>query len=64
MVEVAYNNAKNASRNHTPLKPKCNYYYCASYKKNVNPHSQLKSADELENKFKELVKVYKEKLQH
>ncbi len=35
--EFAYNNAKNASTNHTPFKLNCDYHSQASYKEDIYP---------------------------
>ncbi len=64
MAKFAYNNAKNATTNGTPFKLNCSYHPQASYKKNVDSHSQSKSADKLATKLKELIAVCREKFQH
>ncbi len=64
MAEFAYNNAKNASTGHTPFELNCGYHPRASYKKNVDPRSQSKSAHELATELRELMAVYRENLQH
>ncbi len=64
MVEFAYNNAKNTSTGHTPFELNCGYHPRASYKKDVDPRSQLKSADKLATELKELMIVCKKNLQH
>ena len=55
MVEFAYNNSKNASMGHTPFELNCGYHLWMSYKEEVDPHSQLKSADKLSQKLRELI---------
>ncbi len=55
---------KNASTGHTPFELNCNYHPQASYKEDINPYSQSKSADELTTKLRELMTVCKENLQH
>lgn len=55
MVEFAYNNAKNASTGYTAFELNCRFYSHASYKKDVNPHSQTRSIKELATKLKELM---------
>ena len=47
MAKFAYNNAKNASNDHTPFELNCGYHSRMSYKEDVNPHSKSKSAEEL-----------------
>ncbi len=64
MAKFVYNNAKNASTNHTPFKLNCDYHSQASYKENVNPRPQSKSADELATKLRELMTICRENLQH
>ena len=59
MAEFTYNNAKNASTGHTSFELNCGYHLQTSYKKNVNPRSQLKLVDELAIKLKELMVVCK-----
>ncbi len=62
MAKFAYNNAKNASTGHMPFELNCSYHPQASYKKDVNPCSQSKSADKLATKFRELMAVCRENL--
>ncbi len=57
MAKFAYNNAKNASTGQTPFEPNCGYHFQTSYKKDINPRSQSKSADELLIKLKELMAI-------
>ncbi len=64
IAEFAYNNAKNASTGHTPFELNCDYHPRASYKEDVDPYSQSKSADKLATELRELMAVCKENLQH
>ncbi len=64
MAQFAYNNVKNASTGHTPFELNCGYHPQVFYKKDVDPRSQSKSADELATEFRELMIVCKENLQH
>ena len=64
MAEFAYNNAKNANTGHTPFKPNCSYHLYVSFDKDTNPCSQLKTAEELSSKLRELMTVYQKNLQH
>ena len=64
MAEFAYNNAKNASTGHTPFELNCGCHPWMSYKKDVNPRSQSKSADELLTKLRDLMIVCRENLYH
>ena len=63
MAEFAYKNAKNASTDYTPFELNCGYHPCVSYKKNIDPRSQSKSADDLANELRELMAMYRENLQ-
>ena len=64
MAEFAYNNAKNASTGYTPFELNCGYNPRMSYKEDVDPRSQSKSADQLSAKLRELMIVCRENLQH
>ena len=61
MAEFAYNNAKNASTGHTLFELNCGYYPRMSYKKDVNPRSQSKSANKLSAELKKLMIVCQKK---
>lgn len=62
MVEFAYNNAKNASITYTPLKLNCGFLLKASYKKDADLRSYLKSPVEILSKFGELMTVHQKNL--
>ncbi len=62
MAEFAYNNAKNVSTGHTPFELNCGFHSRASYKKDVDPHSQSKSADKLATELRKLMTVCRENL--
>ena len=64
MAEFAYNNAKNTSTGHMLFKLNCGYYPRMSYKEDVNPRPQSKSADELSAELRELIIVCWENLHH
>ncbi len=64
MAEFAYNNAKNANTGHTPFELHCGFYPRASYKEDVNPRSQSKSADKPATELRELMTVCKKNLQY
>ncbi len=64
MAELAYNNAKNASTDHTSFELNCGYHLRVSYKEDIDPCSQSKSANELATKLRELMIVCRENLQH
>lgn len=59
MVELAYNNAKNASTGHTPFEFNCGYHPRFSYEEDIDPRSKPKAADELD-----LTTSCRENLQH
>lgn len=62
ITEFTNNNAKNISNGHTLFKFNRSYLPCTSYEKNVDLYFQLKSADQLVNKPKELMTVWKKNL--
>ena len=64
MAEFAYNNAKNASTGYTPFELNCGYHPRMSYKEDVDPRTQSKSADELSAELRELMIVCQENLHH
>ncbi len=64
MAEFAYNNAKNASTGYIPFELNCGFHPRVSYKEDVDPRSQSKSADELATELRELMAVCRENLQH
>ena len=64
MAEFAYNNAKNASTSYMPFELNYGYYPWMSYEEEVDPRSNLKSADELSAELRELMIVCRENLHH
>ena len=64
MAEFAYNNAKNASTNHTPLELNCSYHLRVSFKEDVDLRSRSHSANKLARELRELMKVYCQNLLH
>ena len=64
MAKFAYNNAKNASTGHMPFELNCGYHPCVFFKKDTNPRSWLKTADELSTKLWELMTIYWENFYH
>ncbi len=64
MAEFTYNNTKNASTVHMPFELNCGFHPSVSYKEDVNPRSQSKSADELASELKELMAICRENLQY
>ena len=64
MAKFAYNNAKNSSTSHTPLKLNCGYHPCVSFEKDTNLCSQSKLADKLSAEPQDLMTVCWENLHH
>ena len=62
MVEFVYNNTKNTSTDHTLFELNCGYHSWMSYKEEIKPRSQSKSADKLLLKLKKLIIVCCENL--
>ena len=46
MGEFAYNNAKNASTDHTLFELNCGYHSQVSFKEDLDPHSKSKIVEE------------------
>ena len=64
MAKFTYNNAKYASIRYTPFELNCRYYQRISYKEDIKPRSRSKVADDLTEKLRNLMAVYRENLQH
>ena len=64
MAEFAYNNSKNASTSYMPFELNCDYHLWMSYKEEVDPRSQSKSADKLSEKLRELMIIFYENFYH
>ena len=64
MAKFAYNNAKNACIGYMLFELNCGYQPRMSYKEDVDPCSQSKSADELSAELRELIIVCQENLYH
>ena len=64
MAEFAYNNTKNTSTGHTPFELNCGYHPRVSYKEDVDPRSQFRSADELLVELRELMVMCRDNLHH
>ena len=64
MAEFAYNNAKHASMGYTPFELNYGYYPCVSHKRDIDPRSRSKEADELTKELKNLMVAYRENSQH
>ena len=57
IAEFAYNNAKNASTGHILFELNCRYHPCVSYKKDLDPRSKSKIAEELSFKLQNLMAI-------
>ena len=64
MAKFTYNNAKNSSTGYTPFELNCGYHPHVFFEKNSNFCSQLKSADELLAKLRDLMIVWWGNLHH
>ena len=64
MAKFAYNNAKNASNNHTPFELNRGHHSWISYKEEVDPYSKSKLVDELLEILRELRIVCQKNPQH
>ena len=64
MAEFVYNNTKNASTSFKPFELNCRYHPRVFYKKNLNPRSQLKTAEELSSKLQNLMAACQQNLHH
>ncbi len=64
IAKFAYNNAKNAITGHTLFEFNCGYHFQASYKEDIDPCSQWKSANELTTELRELMIVCEENFQY
>ena len=64
IAEFAYNNAKNASTGYTPFELNCRYYPQVSYKKDLDPHSYLKTVEKLSSELQNLMAACQQNLHH
>ncbi len=64
MAEFAYNNAKNASTDHTPFELNCGYHPRVSFKEDVDPRSRSRSANKLAEELGKLKEVCCQNLFH
>ena len=64
MAESAYNNAKNTSTGFMPFELNCWYHPRVSYEKDLDPCSQLKTAEELSSELQNLIAAYQQNLHH
>ena len=64
MAEFTYNNAKNASTDHTPFELNCGFYPRVFFEDDVDPCSRSRSADELAKELRELMEICQQNLLH
>ena len=64
IAEFAYNNAKNASTGFTSFELNCRYHPRVSYKKDLDPRSKSKTAEELSSKFQNLMAACQQNLHY
>ena len=64
IAEFVYNNAKLPSMGYTPFELNCRQHPCISYKEDINPRSRFKAADELTQKLRNLMVIYRKNLPH
>ena len=62
MTEFAYNNAKNASIDHSPFELNCGYHPCVFYEEDLDPYSKSKTAKKLSSKLQNLMAVCQQNL--
>ena len=64
MAEFTYNNAKNASTNHTPFELNCGYYLRVFIEEDVDPRLRSRSANKWVEELKKLMKACYQNLLH
>lgn len=64
MAKFAYNNVKKASTGHILFELNCSFQLWTFYKKGINPHSQLKSANKVANELNKLIIICRKNLYH
>ncbi len=64
IAEFTYNNAKNASTDHTLFKLKCGYYPKVSFEDETNLYSRSCSANKLVEKLRKLIEICYQNLFH
>ena len=64
MTKFAYNNAKNASTDHTLFELNCGYHPRVSYKEDLDPCSKLKTAKKLSSELQNLMAICQQNLHH
>ena len=64
MAEFAYNNTKNTSTGFTPFELNCGYHPQVSYKEDLDPRSQSKTAEKLFSELRNLIAACQQNLHH
>ena len=64
MAKFAYNNTKNTSTGQTFFELNNEYHLCVYYKKDLDPHSKLKTMEKLSFEFQELITVCQKNFHH
>ena len=64
IAKFAYNNTKNASIGYTSFELNCGYHPRVSYKKDLDPQSKSRTAEELSSELRELMTVCQQNLHH
>ena len=64
IAEFAYNNAKNTSTGYMPFELNCGYYPRVSYKEDLDPRSQSKTAEGLFSELRNLMAACQQNLHH
>lgn len=57
MIKFGYNNTKNTSTSHTFFQFNYGYYFCISYKKNLDFYTKLKIMKKLSFKLQNLIAI-------
>lgn len=64
IAELVYNNAKNASINHTSFKLNCEYYLQVFFQDEINSYSKSLCIKKLADKVKKLIEIHCQYLFH
>ena len=64
IADFTYNSATNTSTGHTFFELNCGYHLCVSYKKDLDPRSKSKIAEELSSKLRKLMAICQQNLHH
>ena len=64
ITKFTYNNVKNVNIGHTSFESSCGYHFQVFYKRNIDPCSKFKLADELLVKLQELMTICCKNIHH